>query len=146
MAETLACVQTGTVSLPPDAPKIRITAGLGTANQKTWNLRRPVTLIGSSRLAHLVLSRETVSRAHGIIVNTGSEVLLKDLHSTNGSWCNGRRVDLAVLNDGDVLKLGDTSIQVAIHAIGASPEATSTGAASHDPLRLPDPVVLHRPD
>ena len=134
------------VTLPPTAPKIRITAGLGTARQKTWNLRRPVTFIGASRLAHIVLAKEDVSRAHCIIVNTGCNVLLKDLHSTNGTRRNGKRGDLMILDDGDVLRLGDTTIQIAIQVLGLGPGDTDTGIRYRDPLTLPEPVVLHRPD
>ncbi|MFH0980135.1 MAG: FHA domain-containing protein [Planctomycetota bacterium] len=134
------------VSLPPTAPKVRITAGLGTAQQKTWNLRRPVTLIGTSRLAHLVLSDESVSRAHCIIVNTGSEVLIKDLYSTNGTQRNDQRIDLAVLNDGDVLRLGDLTLQVAIQAVRVDPGATGLGRSYQDPLTLTSPMVLRGAD
>ena len=146
MGDTLASEATSVMNLPPKAPKIRITAGVGTANQKTWNLRRPVTLVGSSRLAHIVLPKDTVSRAHCILVNTGREVLLKDLHSTNGTRCNDRRADLVVLSDGDVLQLGETTVQVAIQATAADPSETEAGGAYHDPLRLPEPVTLQRPD
>ena len=146
MGDTLASETTSVVNLPPDAPKIRITAGVGTANQKTWNLRRPVTLVGSSRLAHIVLPKDTVSRAHCIIVNTGREILLKDLHSTNGTHRNDRRADLIVLNDGDVLQLGETTVQVAIQAVVADPGETEAGSTYHDPLMLPEPVILHRRD
>ena len=146
MGDTLATDTASALSLPTNAPKVRITAGVGTANQKTWNLRRPVTLVGSSRLAHIVLAKDTVSRAHGIIVNTGREVLLKDLHSTNGTRCNGQRVDLVVLNDGDVLQLGETTVQIAIQAAAADPGETEAGGAYHDPLALPKSATLQRPD
>jgi len=131
------------VSLPPGAPKIRITAGMGTVHQKTWNLRRPATLIGSSTAAHIVLLEETVSRAHCIIVNTGREVLLKDLSSMNGTRCNGHSADLVALNDGDVLRLGDTTIQVAVQTMREGLEGTDAGSVYQDPLLLPEPAVLH---
>ncbi len=48
-------VREQTVELPSTAPLVRITAGFGSAGQKTWNLRRPVTLLGARRPAHIVL-------------------------------------------------------------------------------------------
>ncbi len=144
MSNMLASEHPRAVTLPPPAPKVRITAGLGTAHQKTWNLRRPVTLIGASRQAHIVLADETVSRAHGLIVNTGGEVLLKDLHSTNGTRCNGQPADLVVLQDGDVLRLGDTIFQVAVQVSNADPGATRAGGIHRDQLLLPEPLVLYR--
>lgn len=147
MADTIASERTGTTSLPGSAPKVRLTAGLGTANQKTWNLRRPVTLIGASRLAHIALPEDSVSRAHCIIVNTGRWVLLKDLDSTNGTCCNGEPANLVVLNDGDVLQLGDTTVQVAIQESKAEdPGSTEAGTTYHDPLLLPQPATLNQTD
>ena len=102
------------LTLPEGAPRVRITAGLGTASQKSWYLRRPVTLIGSRRRAFIVLHGEAVAKAHCVIVNTGSVVLLKDLHTEAGTLCNSKGVDLIVLRDGDLVQIGSTLIQVAI--------------------------------
>src|SRR3990172_11824147 len=114
MSEQVTTIRDVTVELPAGAPQIRVTAGAGSAGQKTWTLRRPVTVIGSRRPAHIVLHDEDISNAHCVIVNTGSEVLLKDLHTSSGTQLNKTRVNLAVLADGDVITLGDTTIQVAI--------------------------------
>ncbi|MCK4659359.1 MAG: FHA domain-containing protein [Phycisphaerae bacterium] len=143
MVDTRAPQRASVVSLPPTAPKIRITAGLGTANQKTWNLRRPVTLIGTSRTAHIVLSDDSVSQAHCIIVNTGREVLLKDLHSVNGTQHNAQMVDLVVLKDGDILQLGRATVQVAIRDVIRQADRDTT-ASRDDPLAMHDPMFLCR--
>lgn len=102
------------LQLPTTAPLVRITAGLGSVGQKTWNLRRPVTLLGSRRPAHIVLHDPDICEAHCAIVNTGSELLIKDLHTESGTLQNKKRVNLSELQDGDVIQLGQTSIQVAI--------------------------------
>ncbi len=120
------------VELPADAPRIRLIAGLGSAAQKTWNVRRPVTLIGSRRPAHIVLHDTGISEAHCVLVNTGREVLLKDLHTKGGTVCRNERVDLVVLKDGDVIRIGDTTVQVAIKS-------------SIAPTRR-DPTLLSRPE
>lgn len=129
--------------LPESAPKVRVTAGAGSVAQKTWNLRRPVTLIGSRRPAHIVLHDKNVSRAHCVIVNTGTEVLVKDLHTSKGTRCNDERVDLAVLKDGDVITVGANRIQVAIQVPGDASEDSGCGMAFVDPTRLPTPITLH---
>ncbi len=131
-----------TVELPPSAPLIRVTAGYGSAGQKTWNLRRPVTVIGSRRPAHIVLHDQDVSNAHCVIINTGSDVLVKDLHTSGGTLVNKKRVDLCVLGDGDVITLGDTQIQVAIQVPEGAPGDSGCGLLHSDPARFAAAVKL----
>ncbi|MBI4718161.1 MAG: hypothetical protein HY763_10180 [Planctomycetes bacterium] len=70
MSDTTLPIDRHELELPATAPFVRITAGVGSASQKTWNIRRPVTLIGSTRPAHIVLHDRDVSNAHCVIVNT----------------------------------------------------------------------------
>lgn len=142
---TLAADASASV-LPPTAPKVRMTAGAGSAHQKTWNLRRPVTLLGAARQAHIVLVDATVSKVHGLVVNTGTDVLFRDLHSTNGTQCNGSPVSLSVLNDGDVLQLGHTPIQIAIQSPMLHDLASAVEMTYHEPLKLPQPLTIRRQD
>lgn len=131
-----------TVELPESAPLIRVTAGMGSTGQKTWNLRRPVTVIGSRRPAHIVLHDASMSNAHCVIVNTGTEVLLKDLHTNSGTQLNQTRVNLAVLADGDVITVGGTTIQVAIQIPDGGSDDSSCGMKFADPTKFPGPVSL----
>ena len=129
--------------LPATAPQIRVTAGVGSAGQKTWNLRRPVTLIGSRRPAHIVLHDREISNAHCVIVNTGTDVLLKDLQTSKGTLCNREQADLVLLNDGDVVTLGSTKIQIAIRAPENENDDSGCGTVFIEPTSLPHPVTLH---
>ena len=128
------------LNLPSGAPLVRITAGLGSAGQKTWNLRRPVTLVGSRRPAHIVLHDRDINKAHCVIVNTGQEVLLKDLHTESGTLCNDEAVDLALLKDGDTLTIGATRIQVAIRDSDNGADDSGCGMQYCDPMQFPKPV------
>ncbi|MCH7808876.1 MAG: FHA domain-containing protein, partial [Planctomycetes bacterium] len=119
-----------------------MTAGPGSAVQKTWNLRRPCTLIGSRRPAHILLHGRDMSAAHCVIVNTGREVLLKDLHTSAGTLCNTVRIGLTVLSDGDVITLGDTKIQVAIKSPQLDSDDSGCGNTYTDPTTFRDPVSL----
>ncbi len=135
-------LQVFSVELPASAPQVRITAGVGSAAQKTWNLRRPVTLIGSRRPAHIVLHDGEISPAHCIIVNTGREILLKDLHTSGGTLCNGTGTDLTVLKDGDVVAVGASKIQVAIHVPEDDSDDSACGLQYADPTAFPTPVKV----
>lgn len=52
------------------------------------------------------LPAEDVSRRHARVTVDGEGHLVADLGSTNGTWVNGRRVDLHRLRAGDRLRLG----------------------------------------
>lgn len=129
-------------ALTSQSPRIRATVGAGTAAQKTWNLRRPVTVIGSNPQAAIVLAHPAAAKAHCVIVNTTDAVILKDLSGENSTLCNGRPVDLVVLNDGDVIQIADLRIQLAIQSPKAGNEKTGVAMSFCDPLRTPEPIVI----
>jgi predicted component of type VI protein secretion system len=67
---------------------------------------RPIT-IGRGTEADLVILDEKASRLHcGIRVWDG-DFLLKDLKSKNGTFVNGERVDMARLDPGDQIRIGN---------------------------------------
>ena len=68
------------------------------------------TLIGRGPKVNLRLNDEGVSREHCQILFEGSQVILQDLGSTNGTFCNGTRVDRRELADGDKIMVGSTTI------------------------------------
>jgi len=140
MTENTPQLQEPTVTLPDSAPLVRVTAGVGSAGQKTWNLRRPVTLIGSSRPAHIVLHDKDISKAHCVIVNTGTDVLVKDLRTSSGTKCNREPIDIAVLADGDVITIGSNNIQVAINLPEGSADDSGAGLQYADPVKFTHPV------
>ena len=67
-------------------------------------------LIGRDETATLQVPSSRVSRQHAVILCEGSALRIKDLGSTNGTFVNGRRVETALLNDGDILTLADLEI------------------------------------
>jgi pSer/pThr/pTyr-binding forkhead associated (FHA) protein len=142
MKETNEQVLEVNLELPAAASLVRVTAGFGSAGQKTWNLRRPITLIGSRRPAHIVLHDQGVARAHCVIVNTGAEVLIKDLHTSEGTFLNKNRIELSVLSDGDLITVGETKIQVAITSQGSPPDDSGYGVEVSDPMKFPEPLFL----
>lgn len=73
-----------------------------------------------------------ISARHAVIEARAGEVWVTDLGSTNGTFLDEEKVARARLGDGDVLRLGDTTISVAIHRLpdgavhlaGGRPKAT----------------------
>jgi pSer/pThr/pTyr-binding forkhead associated (FHA) protein len=134
MSTTTPSLQALDLQLPETAPQLRITTGLGTATEKSWNIKRPVTLIGARRPAHIVLHDRKISAAHCVIINDGTHVFVKDLYSRNATFCNGARVDLAPLFNGDVLIVNGINIQVSINT--GDHESQETDAEPDRSIRM----------
>jgi two-component system, cell cycle response regulator len=68
-------------------------------------------VIGRGRTAEVRLFDEGVSREHARIRAEGNRLLVEDLGSRNGTFCNGKKVDVPVpLADGDKIQVGRTTI------------------------------------
>ena len=75
---------------------------------KKFSLETPSIIIGRSSKADIQIDQESVSRNHAKIVNTGKQILIRDLGSTNGSYVNDELIDEHVLQDRDFIKIGRT--------------------------------------
>ena len=51
-----------------------------------------------------------ISRRHARIDFDGTQVVLTDLGSTNGSMVNGQRISAVTLNPGDMIQIGTTTL------------------------------------
>lgn len=78
-------------------------------------LKPRITTIGRTK-ADLVLVDNRVSRRHGEFEVGSDGVTYRDTGSTNGSLLNGRAITSAVVQPGDVLKLGETSLTLFLDA------------------------------
>ncbi|HXU04748.1 MAG TPA: GGDEF domain-containing protein [Polyangia bacterium] len=67
-------------------------------------------VIGRGDKADLRLVDDGISRDHARIVNENGQMMLEDLGSTNGTYCNGVRVTRQALSEGDKILLGSTTI------------------------------------
>jgi diguanylate cyclase (GGDEF)-like protein len=68
------------------------------------------TIIGRGQKAQVRLLDDGISREHAQLVVEGSKIFLEDLGSTNGTFCNGLKVDRRELCDGDKILVGSTTI------------------------------------
>jgi pSer/pThr/pTyr-binding forkhead associated (FHA) protein len=70
---------------------------------------RPIT-IGRNPDSDIILMDEKASRIHCGIRLWDGEYYLKDLKSRNGTYVNGRSVEVATLKPGDQIRIGHTEI------------------------------------
>jgi len=71
-----------------------------------------VKTIGRSTGAEFIVDAALVSRLHCQLTATDSSLQVKDLDSTNGTFVNGARVQVAELHDGDRLSVGRVDLIV----------------------------------
>ena len=74
-----------------------------------YRITKSVTNIGRGTDADIQIADNGASRLHCAIV-LGSQVLVRDLGSTNGTTVDGRRITEAVLHDGSIIKIGNTTL------------------------------------
>ena len=65
---------------------------------------------GRDKGADIVIDDVAASRSHFEIVYKDHRFMLKDNLSTNGTFCNGARIDEAWLEFGDVIRVGETEM------------------------------------
>lgn len=69
------------------------------------------TLIGRIDSNHLVIDDRSVSRVHARILLEEDGVYLEDLGSRGGTLVNNVRIERARLRDGDVIHVGEVTLQ-----------------------------------
>lgn len=94
------------------------------------------TLLGRSEHNDVCLPSPYLSRHHAVIVGTPEGYYLVDLNSVNGVLLNGRRIERAVLCDGDVLAMGPFRLKV------QAPEWLAHGGPNPEHETLADTAVM----
>lgn len=126
---------------------------------RTIGLTREPLTIGRHPTNHVVIDIPTVSAEHAIVEYSGGAYRIVDRGSRNGTFVNGQRINTHDLQDGDIVRIGDTrgnSVSLIFYA-GQAPQATTsepfdlaaydTLTIGRDPdcdLTLDSPVVSRR--
>lgn len=97
---------------------------------KEATLLKERTTMGRRPFNDIVIDNLAVSGEHLAFLISGSEVLVEDLNSTNGTYVNGKSVRKVALNHGDLLEVGKYKIEFFNDAQG--------GVADTIPERRPD--------
>jgi diguanylate cyclase (GGDEF)-like protein len=75
-----------------------------------YRIRGKRTVVGRGDKADVRVLDDGISREHAAIERDGGKLVLVDLGSTNGTFCNGNKVPRQELNDGDKISIGSTTI------------------------------------
>ena len=82
----------------------------GASVGEMYKIAKETTVIGRGNQADIHVVDDGISRRHAEIVHVGDSMLVRDLGSTNGTFCNGERVTEQALQDGDKIQIGSTTI------------------------------------
>jgi two-component system, cell cycle response regulator len=82
----------------------------GSSVGEMYKVEGEKTILGRGGRAQIRLLDEGISREHAAIVIDGGRVYLEDMGSTNGTYCNGLKVERKELVDGDKILVGSTTI------------------------------------
>jgi chromosome segregation ATPase len=80
------------------------------------------TRIGRAPGCELHIDSSSVSRHHALILAGTREALIEDLNSTNGVILNGRKVTRQVLNDGDIVTIGEIQFRYVAKPLPQTPK------------------------
>jgi predicted component of type VI protein secretion system len=87
----------------------------GSKAGKEVKIPAPKCVIGRDEGCHLRPQSDAISRRHCVIITTENEVVVRDLHSRNGTFVNDERVaEEAVLLHGDILRVGPLQFEMMI--------------------------------
>jgi class 3 adenylate cyclase len=82
-------------------------------NRKPLRVQLGETLEIGRECDGLLVSDTQTSRRHLLLTLRGHDVMIEDLHSTNGTFLDGARVEVPMLLlPGSVVRIGDTTIEV----------------------------------
>jgi two-component system cell cycle response regulator len=93
---------------PRDRAQLIVLAG--EAIGRMFRIEQGETVIGRSGEATIRLEDDGVSRKHAKVVQQGGELWIEDMKSANGTLVNGQTVDRRLLQDGDQIQMGATTI------------------------------------
>jgi len=104
-AASVAGEQSLPIEMIPDAASPHLTSISG----DSYALTQPVTKLGRGDQAEIQLDDAGVSRLHCAII-LGSDVVIKDLGSTNGTIVDGQTITEAILKDGSIINIGSSTL------------------------------------
>ncbi|HYV67690.1 MAG TPA: FHA domain-containing protein [Myxococcales bacterium] len=80
--------------------------------EKSYPMRQLAVTIGRSDQCDISVKDSSMSGRHAEISKINGEIKVRALGSANGIYLNGERVEEGELFDGDVLRLGQTSVRI----------------------------------
>src|ERR1041385_6641828 len=101
---------------------------------RTYELKTDKTTVGRVSDNAFEIPEASVSSHHAEILLRGSDVVIKDLGSTNGTFINGEKIEEATLKPGQILRFGMIEMRLESGEKPAPPPAEAAAAAAKKQL------------
>ncbi|HTY87336.1 MAG TPA: FHA domain-containing protein [Candidatus Acidoferrum sp.] len=121
------------------AKLVILTPGLPVTG-RTHELNVDRTTIGRVEDNMFQIAEASVSSHHCEVHLRGSEVLIRDLNSTNGTFINGEKVTESPLKPGQTLRLGNVELKLEVE--GAAAPTAGPAAAPAPPKRQVEATMV----
>src|ERR1035437_2324233 len=96
---------------------------------RTFELVVERTTVGRMEDNTFQISDASVSSHHAEILLRSSEIVIKDLNSTNGTFLNNEKISETVLKSGQTLRFGQVELKIDDGAAAPPPPAPAGGSA-----------------
>jgi len=100
------------------------------------------TTIGRVEDNTFQIADPSVSSHHCEVHLRGSEIFIRDLNSTNGSFIGGNKIEESVLKPGQILRLGQVELKLEVE--GAAPSVPAPGSTPA-PMKKPVDATMLMP-
>lgn len=107
-----------------------LTIALDGVDLKDIPLTKPRTTLGRRPYNDIVVDHLAVSGEHAVFVQHPDGVEVQDLHSTNGTYLNGKAVVSARVGPDDVLEIGRYKLRIKLNALEVAAASDSVPPAS----------------
>jgi pSer/pThr/pTyr-binding forkhead associated (FHA) protein len=114
------------------AKLVILTQGL-TGRAHELNVDR--TTIGRVEDNTFQIAESSVSSHHCEVLLRGSDVVIKDLNSTNGTFINGEPITESVLKPGQTLRLGQVELKLETEKAASAPASAPVTAPAPGPAK-----------
>ena len=89
---------------------------------RTCELKLDRTTVGRAEDNAFQINDGTISSHHCEVLRRGEEVVIRDLHSTNGTFINGVPTTESVIKEGQILRLGQIEMRLETDTPATAPK------------------------
>jgi pSer/pThr/pTyr-binding forkhead associated (FHA) protein len=109
---------------------------------RTHELKVDKTTIGRVEDNTFQIGEPSVSSHHCEVLLRGSEVVVKDLNSTNGTFINGEKISERILKTGEVLRLGQIELRLEVEGPASTAPSSAASAPGSAPSKKVDQTMV----
>jgi hypothetical protein len=115
--------------MPPEQSRILLIMTMGDGTPRLLEFgARPYLTVGRAEPSEVCINDSGISRMHARFTREGSGIRVTDLGSRNGTWLRGTRITDELLNPGDCVVLGETTILIQTTLSQAAAAADASGS------------------